>query len=142
MNDLLPLRSVLADPSMACVGYIADSERADYQAAADALDYAVAAIDFSGCTGKDDALARFARSLRFPDWFGGNYDALQDCLSDLSWMRAEGYLLLLEEAGSWREADGEGFGIVLEILEQAGNAWRLQHVPFWAVAPVQDPFDA
>ena len=69
MNDLLPLRSVLADPSMACVGYIADSERADYQAAAEALDYAVAAIDFSSCTGKDDALARFARAIRSePQW--------------------------------------------------------------------------
>ena len=140
MNDLLPLRSVLADPSMACVGYIADSERADYQAAAEALDYAVAAIDFSSCTGKDDALARFARALRFPDWFGDNWDGLQDCLSDLSWWPAEGYLLLLQDTEGWRQADPQGFGITLEVLEQASHAWRAERVPFWAVAPVEDPF--
>src|SRR3546814_14890677 len=54
-----------------------------YLAAAASLGFAVAEIDFRGCTGKDDALARFARALHFPDWFGGNWDALQDSLSDL-----------------------------------------------------------
>lgn len=142
MSDDLALGSVLADPSLACTGFIARSERARYLAAANALGFTVAAIDFGGCTGKDDALARFARALRFPDWFGGNWDALQDCLSDLSWLRAEGYLLLLDDVAQWRAADPESFGITLEILEQAGNAWRLQLKPFWAVLPVEDPFGA
>ena len=142
MSDDLALGSVLADPSLACTGFIARSERARYLAAANALGFTVAAIDFGGCTGKDDALARFARALRFPDWFGGNWDALQDCLSDLSWLRAEGYLLLLDDVAQWRAADPESFGITLDILEQAGNAWRLQLKPFWAVLPVEDPFDA
>ena len=142
MSDDLALGSVLADPSLACTGFIARSERARYLAAANALGFTVAAIDFGGCTGKDDALARFARALRFPDWFGGNWDALQDCLSDLSWLRAEGYLLLLDDVAEWRAADPESFGITLDILEQAGNAWRLQLRPFWAVLPVEDPFGA
>jgi len=142
MSEDLALGSVLADPSLACTGFIARGERARYLAAAVALGFAVAEIDFGGCTGKDDALARFARALHFPDWFGGNWDALQDSLSDLSWLPAEGYLLLLEDVAQWREADGEGFDVALEILEQASNAWRLRLVPFWAVLPVEDPFTA
>ena len=142
MSDDLALGSVLADPSLACTGYIARAERARYVAAASSLGFAVAAIDFGGCTGKDDALARFARALRFPEWFGGNWDALQDSLCDLSWLPADGYLLLLDDVAQWREADGDSFGIALDILEQAGNAWRLQLVPFWAVLPVEDPFTA
>src|SRR3546814_5229736 len=86
MSDDLALGSVLADPSLACTGFIARAERARYLAAAASLGFAVAEIDFRGCTGKDDALARFARALHFPDWFGGNWDALQDSLSDLSWL--------------------------------------------------------
>lgn len=142
MSEDLALGSVLADPSLACTGFIARGERARYLAAAVSLGFAVAEIDFGGCTGKDDALARFARALHFPDWFGGNWDALQDSLSDLSWLPAEGYLLLLEDVAQWREADGEGFDVALEILEQASNAWRLRLVPFWAVLPVEDPFTA
>ena len=140
MSDDLALRSVLADPSLACTGFVSRTERGDYEAAATALGFEVAAVDFQGCTGKDDALARFARALRFPDWFGDNWDALQDCLSDLSWLPAEGYLLLLDGTDEWRKADPHGFGITLDILEQASHAWRAERVPFWAVAPVEDPF--
>ena len=32
---------------------------------------------------KDESLERFGDALRFPDWYGNNYDALFDCL--LTW---------------------------------------------------------
>ena len=41
-----------------------------------------------------DALRAVARALQFPDWFGGNWDALEDCLSDLAWRKGEGHVLL------------------------------------------------
>ena len=34
---------------------------------------------------KTGTLAAFATALGFPDWFGGNLDALNDCLGD--WCR-------------------------------------------------------
>lgn len=37
---------------------------------------------------KHDLLGRLARGLRFPEYFGENWDALIDCLSDLSWSQA------------------------------------------------------
>jgi len=142
MPDALTLRGVIADPSLACTGFIADAERGDYAAAADALGYAVVAIGFEACRGKDDALARFARALRFPDGFDDSWDGLHACLSDLSWWPADGYLLLLDAVEGWRAADPDGFGITLEVLEQASHAWRDERIPFWAVVPVADPFAA
>ena len=40
-------------------------------------------IDCKGITEKDDLIQLFAKHLHFPDWFGGNMDALYDCLTDL-----------------------------------------------------------
>lgn len=38
--------------------------------------------------GAKGLLARLAHGLSFPDYFGANWDALIDCLSDLSWSNA------------------------------------------------------
>lgn len=71
----------------------------------------------------------FARALAFPDWFGRNWDALEDCLSDLSWREAAGHVLLLH--------GGAADPTLLEVLDSAAQFWRAQHRPFFAV--VVDP---
>lgn len=40
-------------------------------------------IDCKGITEKDALIKLFAKHLQFPEWFGGNMDALYDCLTDL-----------------------------------------------------------
>jgi Barstar (barnase inhibitor) len=37
-------------------------------------------------TRKHDLLAMLATQLSFPDFFGGNWDALEECIGDLSWL--------------------------------------------------------
>jgi RNAse (barnase) inhibitor barstar len=90
-------------------------------------------IDLAGCTGKERVLERFAQALRFPDWFGGNFDALADSLGDLSWLRADGYVLLIEHSDAWRRADDDNFAMLLDILNEAAASWGDQGVPFWAL---------
>src|SRR5215510_6367496 len=46
-------------------------------------------VTIDGSTnGKQQLLAQIAAGLAFPDYFGENWDALIDCLSDLSWSHA------------------------------------------------------
>src|SRR5690606_15638938 len=138
----LPLGGMLADPAMAGAYLVDQREQEAYAEAAAMLGFAAAAVNFSGCRDKADALCRFARALRFPEWFGHNWDALADCLSDLSWMPADRYLLLLTGTDAWRRTDRESFDITLEVLEQAAEGWKAERVPFWALVLVDDPFAA
>ena len=85
----------------------------------------VARIDFS----KQSSLIRsVAAALDFPDWFGGNWDALEDCLSDLSWRAGDGHVLLLGQA-----AAGDERGILLDVLGACAESWMARGKPFFAV---------
>ena len=44
---------------------------------------------------KKAAIAAIAEALDFPDWFGQNLDALYDSLTDLSWLPAGEYVLVV-----------------------------------------------
>jgi len=86
---------------------------------------AVARIAFAP---KEGLLQNIARALDFPDWFGGNWDALEDCLTDLSWRAAEGYVLLFEGA-----KPGDELGVLIDVLRTAAEHWAGRGKPFFAV---------
>jgi RNAse (barnase) inhibitor barstar len=90
----------------------------------------VARIDLGGAADKDALLARLAEALGFPDWFGGNWDALEDCLADLSWRPGEGHVLLLERHG---ELSLDDLGVLIDILSASAEYWRGRGRPFFAV---------
>lgn len=75
------------------------------------------------CRTRAGLLAEFARVLDFPDYFGHNWDALEECLADLEWLPAKGYVLLLTEAELVLPEDEEDYATFLEVLNDAGEAW-------------------
>lgn len=131
------VREVLADSAQGGAYFVDARESGALAEAARALDFCVRRIDLTDCRDKESVLGRFAQALRFPDWFGGNFDALADSLADLSWMRADGYLLLIENSDEWRQADDENFATFLDIINEAAATWGDQDVPFWALMPLQ-----
>ncbi|WP_408951817.1 barstar family protein [Lysobacter sp. Hz 25] len=136
MSGSIDPRELLADPAQAGAYFIdARDARALADAAAE-LEFAVARVDFAGCADKDDALTRIAAGLRFPAWFGHNWDALNDCVNDLSWWPAPGYLLLIEHAGPWQAEHGEDAATLVEILNDAAQDWAKSRIAFWALLPL------
>ena len=75
-----------------------------------------------------DPIKAIAAALDFPEWFGGNWDALEDCLQDLSWRKAAGRVLLLEGA-----VPGDELGILVDVLRSSAEFWSGRGRPFFAV---------
>lgn len=69
--------------------------------------------------GKADLLSRSAEALRFPSYFGYNWDAFEECLNDMSWAPEQPALLLFDYAGRFAAAEPEQFAVALEILAAA-----------------------
>lgn len=96
-------------------------------------DTARIAIDLSGCETKADLLARIARAMHFPGWFGHNWDALSDCLADLSWLPASGYAIELQHAQDLRRSAPEVLDTLLEILDESAAFWADAGIGFHVI---------
>lgn len=132
----IELRALLADSSQSGAYFVDVRDRDALLSVAQGLGFATVPIDFADCSDKDDALARMALALDFPEWFGGNWDALADCVSDLSWKPADGYVLLLENVHAWRTAAPADFDTAIDIFNEAAAGWMRMRKPFWALMPL------
>lgn len=121
----------LMDPARSGV-YRAPSLADVRQACADAPSLHCARIDLQGVATKEALFERLSRALAFPGWFGRNWDALEDCLSDLSWTGAQGHVLCLDGGDS---LDNDDRGVFVDILREAAAAWAERGRPFFAVFP-------
>lgn len=87
-------------------------------------------IDLRRVRGKRPLLNAFARALGFPGTFGGNWDALADCLQDLSWLQdrdaAGGWVMLMRGVPQLAAAAPSEHATMLEIIEAAAAYWQ-QH---------------
>ena len=77
---------------------------------------------------KSRLMENLAAALGFPAWFGANWDALEDCLADLSWRPASGYVLLFDNAQA-----GDDLGVLVDVLRASAESWAARGKPFFAV---------
>lgn len=128
----------LTRPSQSGVYFVgvADLDRLARAASRDEL--RVCRTDLAGCRDKDELLRRLAVSLQLPATFGHNWDALADCLRDLGWMPAWGYVLLFEHADELRQADSAAYNIMLGILDDAATFGSEHDMPWFAFLALPD----
>jgi hypothetical protein len=81
-------------------------------------------IDLKGATSKADLLQRMAQALNFPEWFGGNWDALEDCLTEV-----HGHLLF----HGYQGIAPDDLGVLLDVLASSAEFWEEQGERFFAI---------
>ena len=101
--------------------------------AAQAAGFACFRIDATPVRTKAKLLGVLARALAFPSWAGRNWDALEDCLTDLGWIDAPGIVIQFEALDAYAKADPDGFEILVDIFKVAAEYWRSRRKPFWVV---------
>lgn len=80
---------------------------------------------------KVDLFSVLLREFKFP-YFGANWDALRDCLRDLSWIAEDKIVVVHEDLPALPEPDIE---IYLEILSEAVDDWAGDSKEFAVVFP-------
>ena len=131
---------LLRDISRAGVYHLPHLSRSgleDLIGAAESCAYVVFHVDLAHARDKEGLLAAIGRDMAFPEWFGANWDALADCLTDLGWRPAEGYLVLLEHCDIPRARAESDLVAALQIFEEAADVWREQGVALWCLVDMQ-----
>lgn len=78
----------------------------------------------------DDLYDEFAAALQFPDYFGENWDAFEECLSDLEWIPSAGYAPFIANAVQVLDEEPEGqFQTFVKILATTCEEWTRSQTP-------------
>ena len=95
-----------------------------------AHDYRIDNFDCAAWQTKQDMLAAFASTLEFPDYFGQNLDALNDCLSDIDVPENSGRVLVFHRYDDFAAKLPEVAWTVLDIIETNSRRFLLfgQHL--------------
>ena len=89
------------------------------------IDFVV--IEGSKICDKNSLFKEFSEKLDFPDYFGFNWDAFSDCMTDLSWLdNKNSFLIIYKGTRQFRLASPEEWRIAQDILLEIVDYWREQ----------------
>jgi RNAse (barnase) inhibitor barstar len=98
---------------------------------AKAVKLSVVKLDLRKVRGKKEFLARLAKALHCPPYFGMNWDALTDCMRDLSWLNDNGWVVMLLNGQEFAVKNQDDFMTAIDVLQTAAEYWRIHRKPFW-----------
>lgn len=86
-------------------------------------DLRIVEIDGRDARTKSALLAQLGARLCFPEYFGRNWDALDECVRDLAWMPARGYVLAVTNADELLSDDRRDYETFISLMRTAGAEW-------------------
>jgi Barstar (barnase inhibitor) len=75
-----------------------------------------------GVRSKEKLFSILADKLRFPRYFGWNWDALEECLRDLAWLPAHQGVVIAHDDWPFG-GGGENRGIYRSVLRNVAEHW-------------------
>lgn len=95
-------------------------------------------INGKNITSKADFFQTSAKIMNFPDYFGENWDAFNDCMNDLSLLSAKGYLLLYTQPDNFAQNDPQEWTIALDIFQEVVEYWAGTDTPLYVLLQTEN----
>ena len=73
---------------------------------------------------KDQFLNHAAVAMKFPDYFGKNWDAFYDCLTDMEWVESNGYVIYFDHTDGFADHHESQLETVIELFQDAVDFWK------------------
>lgn len=90
-------------------------------------------IDLKKVSNKTGFLKKLARELYFPGYFGMNWDALSDCLTDMSWRPSGGYVLFFSNFNTFAEHCPRDAEVAGHIFDSCIDFWKQKEISFFII---------
>ncbi|ANF95956.1 barstar family protein [Paenibacillus bovis] len=81
-------------------------------------------LDGDHCTTVEGLFKEFNEKFDFPSYFGWNWNALDECLSDLDWLDAHGHIACIRNAEKLLGLYDSDLLIILDILKMNVLEWN------------------
>jgi RNAse (barnase) inhibitor barstar len=130
MTAMDALSKILSDAKASGVYHPTQSADEIARAAKEAK-LSIVQLDLGRARGKREFLAGLAKALKFPRYFGMNWDALNDYLTDLSWLDDNGWVVILFNGQDFAANNQDDFNTAIDVLQTAAEYWRSHAKPFW-----------
>lgn len=124
---------LLGNPERAGVYHLPATRRSAVELAARKLHYKYHHLEIHRGMDIDAILARIGEVLHFPDWYGANFDALNDCLTDPEYLPGKGHILTIDGCEQMLASDPVGYATLLEVFTAAIDDLGKTGVPLWVL---------
>jgi RNAse (barnase) inhibitor barstar len=121
--------TILADPRRNGA-YLFTGDIETVEQAAKAAGLTLVDLDLASVQNKAELLELLAERFGLPPYFGGNWDALYDSLTDLPSADARSWLILMRNAAGFASRHRRDFATALRVFTEAAKYWATQGKPF------------
>ncbi len=124
----------LTQVSWRCLHFTTSGEEVTLRAKLEGVGLSVFEIHGTALHTEEQLLIAIAKEMKFPEYFGLNWDALDECLCDMaSWLPSKGYVLFFHDAEEFWQRSSRIAGMFVESWLYAAEEWGRENAPFHLV---------
>lgn len=73
----------------------------------------------------EDVFREWSAALQFPYYFGHNWDAFDECITDLQWLPGSCYVLVVTQLDQVMPEFADDFKIFVDVPKNANEEWKI-----------------